>query len=124
MDKLELYASQNSLATHFGSAGIRGGVLRLYTRGKQSLFERLEFLPINEIQGLSPQPSFQLSEGLNKKVPDMRPMVYWSTDLSDAGEVISTSFPHSDVKGTFLIDIKGLTKEGKWVNLSQVYEAK
>ena len=122
MDKLELYASQNSLAAHFGSAGIRGGVLRLYTRGKQSLFERLEFLPINEIQGLSPQPAFQLSGG-GTKVPDIRPLVYWSTDLTDESEVISPSFPHSDVKGTFLIDIKGLTKEGKWISLSQVYEA-
>ncbi|MEM6764902.1 MAG: hypothetical protein AAF655_08250 [Bacteroidota bacterium] len=122
IDKIELYATHQSTSVHFGSAGVRGGVFRLYTRGKQALVERLDFLPTSEIDGLSIQESFLPPSELAGGKPYIRPLVHWDAALDVEVEKVKATFQHSDVKGNFRIDIKGVTAEGEWVEISDTYQ--
>ncbi|MEM6764908.1 MAG: hypothetical protein AAF655_08280 [Bacteroidota bacterium] len=122
VDRLELFGSHETIFPYFGPMGQGRGVIRLFTKGRQNFEGKISYLPISSLEAYSPPHTFQLPNNELAK-PDLRPVLFWDGSLlMDKEGQAEISFPHSDLKGQFLIEVKGLQEDGTFFTAFYPYE--
>ncbi|MEM8896851.1 MAG: hypothetical protein AAGC85_02045 [Bacteroidota bacterium] len=109
VDYMEVFGSHEAIFPRFGPMGQGRGVLRLFTKGRQDFTGKIDFLPTYELEAYASKNRFFISES-NQETPDLRPILFWDGEmkLTEEGK-LRLDFPQSDLRGDFLIEIKGLS---------------
>ncbi len=121
VDLIEVFGSHEAMFPRFGPMGQGRGVIRLFTKGRQNFTGKIDFLPTYELEAYASRNRFLVSEN-NQETPDLRPILFWDGDirLNEDGK-LSVNFPQSDLKGDFLIEIKGLTSTNGFFESYRTY---
>ena len=102
-----------------------GGIISMRTpNGWMPNFLFPENSVVVEYEGVLPQWEDKKTEWDNKTYPDLRHTLYWNPDVT--GKEKQLECWTSDLCGTYIIQVEGLTKEGKRIsgNTSFVVEVK
>ena len=108
--EIKLYSKTSTLTENFQGFMLRSGVMEITTRDVKYVRQLKDNPNIVEIEGFAQSQDFghSLMYGKNKRVPDLRGIMFWSpeiyTDAHGAGQI---TFPLSDDTGKYSIIIVG-----------------
>ncbi len=113
VDYIEVFGSHEAMFPRFGPMGQGRGVIRLFTKGRQDFTGKVDFLPTYELEAYAGRNRFLIPEN-DQETPDLRPILFWDGELriNEEGK-LRLSFPQSDLKGAFLLEVKGMKPEGE-----------
>jgi hypothetical protein len=102
-------------------SNIYGGIISLISKEGNlagvGLPEGATIIELQTVEGLddlAPQDFIPPSRG--ERLPDLRSTLFWDPDVElRSGEQRSLEFPASDIPGTYVVTLSGVTKQGKVV---------
>lgn len=102
----------------------RNGVLFIQTSIPEITRRDLQS-KLHVIEGFSPTLSYTERYPIQKRVPDLRTMLYWNPQIStDSTGNAKFTFRTSDIPGTYWIRLMGTTSTGHIVTLERSFEVK
>ena len=117
VEKIEILKSPQNLS-YFGTEGANG-VIAIYTRHGQTdkPNQVLKGLLERKIAGYSSCKKFYSPKYLPGEVknpaPDFRTMLYWNPEVVTSNGSADLNFYTSDQTGNYIINVEGITNEGK-----------
>lgn len=118
IDRIELCRNER----FYGNLGFQG-VVSIYTQKKDlNLLQEADDLVKINLDALQPSSVLNVPKAsLPTNEPDLRKVLLWEPRMKKA-EIIHLEFITSDVKGNFLLTIRGKTKEGSIIHKDQIFE--
>lgn len=102
----------------------RNGVLFIQTSIPEITRRDLQS-KLHVIEGFSPTLSYTERYPVQKRVPDLRTMLYWNPQIStDSMGVAKFTFRTSDIPGTYWLRLMGTTSTGHIVTIERSFEVK
>ena len=119
MDPLKIQKLEVITSNYFQGAARYNGIVSYSTyKGDLAGFQLDPRALIQEYEGVQYQrefysPSYATAEEKQRRLPDMRNLLYWNPDVTiTAGSPINLEFYTSDQPGTYAVVVQGLTADG------------
>ena len=118
---IELYNTITTIAGIFGNFR-NYGVVKINTTLPDVTIPTADQEDIHSFEGLQPTTNFLKMNSLNKEIPQLRPLVYWNSDINSSSiQKANIMFNASDDISKFKIIVVGQTEDGQIVQGAAIY---